>query len=164
MRTSWASWSSVDVMYTQPPQERVRMMPVMKTTSGRQEERVRCTRYCNAPNAKRGPDMMQGQNRLYSWRLNHFTRVQCDEYLEDATFRVPVSNPACETRSFNQRRLKTQTRLTLQTQTETIHEDTLQRRSSQFSCSETDSLGRVPSQTRGDPGSYELARCPTRGV
>jgi hypothetical protein len=45
MRTSCASWSSLDVMYTQPPHESVLMIPKKRTMVGRLEVDERARKY-----------------------------------------------------------------------------------------------------------------------
>lgn len=55
---SCQSWSSVEVMYVQPPQVNVRKMPTPATNFGREEFRLRVRTYHKATRANRGPEVI----------------------------------------------------------------------------------------------------------
>lgn len=89
MRTSCASWLSLDVIYTQPPQDSVLTRPDRKTTVGRDEVGDRVRIYCKTTSAIRGPKKAACQP-LHGLRIARLTGCKSDEYLENISFWVPI--------------------------------------------------------------------------
>lgn len=56
MNISCQSWSSVEVMYVQPPHVRVRKRPIAATNLGRNLPGLAVRRYQRASRANRGPE------------------------------------------------------------------------------------------------------------
>jgi hypothetical protein len=60
MRMSCQSWSSVDVMYVQPPHVKVRIRPAPATSLGRERPGRAVRRYQRPTRANRGPGGERG--------------------------------------------------------------------------------------------------------
>lgn len=59
IRMSCQSWSSVDVIYVQPPQVRVRKTPMKATNPGNRWLGFRVSRYHRPTSANRGPIVVE---------------------------------------------------------------------------------------------------------
>jgi hypothetical protein len=84
------SWSSLEVIYTQPPQERVRTIPDRKTTVGSEEDVEWCRKYWRNTMAKRGP--VDPSKLKLGMALKASTCSESYKELEDVSLWIPVTN------------------------------------------------------------------------
>ena len=96
IRMSCQSWSSVDVMYVQPPHVKVRMMPTTAIALGRLRLGLLVRRYHSPTSANLGP--MRRQQLLtkrWGWgrvRSSEHTGSDGDEEHKNGAFGIAVAN------------------------------------------------------------------------